>query len=69
MATLDDVRQKFPSANYAPRDGCKFCDGTGEKKTHPGAPCICIDVSHDMCDFAADSLAATAKNIRKEMGL
>lgn len=65
--TLEEVRQRWPKANYAPRADCKYCDGTGERKKKPGLPCICIFVSHDLCDFAADSLAATARKIREEL--
>lgn len=67
--TLDEIRKKWPTANYAPRKGCRYCDGTGESKTHPGLPCVCIYVDHEMCDFAAESLAETARALRKEMNL
>lgn len=67
MKTLDEIRQEFPNANYAPRQDCKYCDGTGHKRTHPHLPCICVYVDHSMCDFAAQSLADTAKKIRDEM--
>ena len=66
--TLEQVREKFPGAKRAPRDGCKYCDGTGERKNRPGLPCICVYVDHDICDFAAESLAETAGKLRREMG-
>ena len=76
--TLDEVRLQFPNANHAPREDCKFCAGTGAKpvknreqfkvlRPPDELPCICIFVDHDMCDFAAESLSATAKKISQEM--
>ncbi len=76
--TIEQIRLKFPGANYAPRVGCKHCGGTGAKpvknreqfkilKPPDDLPCICIYVDHSMCDFAAQGLARTAKKIRKEM--
>lgn len=75
--SLEQIREKFPNANYAPREGCKYCDGTGVKKNVPkvellkvpdeGLPCICVFVDHEMCDFAAKSLADTARKIKNEM--
>lgn len=69
--SLEEVRQKYPRANHPPREGCKYCDGTGDKRrsptVRPGVPCICIFVSHDLCDFAAESLAETVRKIREEM--
>ena len=65
--TLDDVRSKFPTVKYAPRVNCKYCNGTGERLTRPGLPCICVFVDHDLCDFAAESLAETARKILSEL--
>lgn len=62
--TLEEIRLKFPRANYAPRENCKFCQGTGVRRVT--LPCICIFVSHDMCDFAAELLSETVKKIRDE---
>lgn len=67
LTTLDDVRKKFPNADYAPRANCRYCGGTGEKTNRPGMPCICVYVEHDLCDFAAESLAETAKKLREEL--
>lgn len=67
MKMLEEVRQQFPNAKYAPRENCKYCDGTGSKRSRPHLPCICIFVDHSMCDFAAESLAETARKLRKEM--
>ena len=64
---LEQIRQKFRSANYAPRKDCKYCDGTGLKRTHPDMPCICIYVDHELCDFAAQSLAETARQLKAEL--
>lgn len=70
--TLEQMRQQFPNCNYAPRVGCRFCNGTGIKATRISldrtvqSPCICIYVDHEVCDFAAEGLAATARKIKAE---
>lgn len=69
LTTLEEVRLKWPKANYAPRVDCKFCGGTGERTNRPGACCICIFVAHEACDEVASGLAKTAKRIREEMKL
>ncbi len=65
--TLEEIRQQYPRANYAPRTDCKHCGGTGEKLPHPGYPCICILVDHSFCDEAASMLWSVASKILKEL--
>ena len=74
--TLDDVRKKYPNANHAPRAGCRYCGGSGERRTDKRKftilsppdflPCICLYVDHDMADVAAESLATTARKCRDQ---
>lgn len=74
--TLEEVRAIFPNANHAPLVGCKRCGGTGVSTKVPklkllkippeGLPCICIFVDHDLCDFAAESLAETVRTLERE---
>lgn len=65
--TLEEIRQKHPRANHAPRENCKYCNGTGDRIDRPHLPCICIYVDHSMCDFARESLSSVAKKMRKEL--
>lgn len=65
--TLEEIRQQWPRANYAPRPGCKHCGGTGEKLSRPGYPCICIFVNHEFCDEAASMLGSVAKQILADL--
>jgi len=77
--TLEAIRKMFPKANHVPRTGCPKCGGKGVYDVPPekaakikylkttGLPCICIYVDHELCDFASESLAATARKLRTEM--
>lgn len=29
-----ELKAKYPEIHHAPREGCKYCGGTGEKVTH-----------------------------------
>lgn len=64
---LTALRERWPLAKREPRDRCQFCDGTGERKTHPGYPCICIFVAHEHCDLAAETLADVARGMRQRL--
>lgn len=61
MKSLAEVKQKFSRAKYPPLEGCKNCGGTGELIKHPGMPCICVFVAHDVVGIAADCLSTVAK--------
>lgn len=53
------LRAKYPRSRYAPRDGCQYCNGTGEVNGKAGLkPCVCIFVSPDMVDHAMKILPA-----------
>jgi len=69
--TLDELRDKFPKCNHLPRENCRYCGGSGDKRSigRSDLPCICIYVDHDICDFAQESLSETVKKMKKEMGL
>jgi len=64
MRTLEEVRAIFPTANYAPKEGCGKCDGEGtyekDGRTHP---CICIFVGPEFSDEARKMLAEHARNM------
>lgn len=64
---IEEIRKQFPRANYAPRENCKWCNGTGIKSNKPGMPCICIFVDHSQCDWAAKALAKVAKQVAQEL--
>lgn len=71
MSKLAKLKAKYQlgdGAKYEPRVGCKYCDGTGERVDRDGDTvfCICLFVSHDMVDIAAQTLAETARKLRKE---
>jgi hypothetical protein len=79
--TVDDIREHFPKANYAPDPTCKRCNGTGIR-CMPGEqaakikildtnhlPCICIFVKHDDCDLVAELLSSAAKRALVDLGL
>lgn len=77
--TLDEIRKLFPNANYAPDPACKRCGGNGTRDLPPaqaakikylkttGLPCICVFVEKDLRDFAVESLAETARQLKKEL--
>ncbi len=72
MSTLAALKAKYAlgdGAKYEPRVGCKYCGGTGEKTGTTGGECfcICLYVSHDMVDMAAQTIAETARKLRKEL--
>lgn len=72
MPSLADLRIKYSleGGKYEPKPGCKFCGGSGERfiaKLNRLTFCICLFVSPEMSDFAGDSLANVAKQIRKNM--
>lgn len=69
--TLNELRTKygFSSGKYEPNQSCKFCKGTGERRSKDGTLrfCICLFVDHDLSDFVGDSLSGVAKKLREEM--
>jgi hypothetical protein len=47
--TLEEIRKKYPKANYEPNYMCGYCGGTGDiQKVIKGkmvtVPCVCIYV-------------------------
>lgn len=72
MSKLAELREKYKleGGKYEPKADCKFCKGTGErfiKTLSRETFCICLFVAPDMSDFAGESLAKVAKNIREEL--
>lgn len=71
MADLEALKAKYPGMNHAPREGCKFCGGTGEKpnslRPDEKMCCICIFVDHDFADEAASMIGNFAKRELKKM--
>lgn len=72
MSRLAELREKYnlEGGKYEPKQGCKFCGGTGERKLkHRDGDtfCICLFVEPSLSDFAGESLAATAKKLRSDM--
>lgn len=67
MTNKKMINKKFRNTRHPPREGCKYCGGTGERIAKPGFPCICLYVDHDICDFAAESLAETATKLKAEL--
>jgi len=70
-----ELKAKYPDIHHEPRQGCKFCHGTGEKTTHLSggefiaeqditSPCICTFVDHDMVDIASNMLNETISNLK-----
>lgn len=72
MSKLDELEIKYPNTKfkYEPNINCKFCHGTGERKTKLGLSfCICTFVSHDFSNEAGDMLGDFAKRQLKEIGV
>lgn len=73
MSKLEALRQKygFEGGSYEPKSNCKFCHGTGERKTksvlRPVTFCCCLFIEHSMSDFAGDSLAKLAADLKQEL--
>lgn len=71
---MAELRAKYgiEGGKYEPKSDCKFCKGAGERMVKTNPPrmtfCICLYVDHELSEFAGDSLAATAKKLRDEMG-
>jgi hypothetical protein len=55
-----NVRLKYP-----PNESCKFCSGTGLKKS--GSFCICLFVNHSYSDSIGRELCNFAKKKLKEL--
>ena len=74
MSRLSELRKKYKleGGKYEPKPDCKFCGGTGERnlKHRDGKTfCICLFIDPSLSDFAGESLAATAKNLRAELDI
>jgi len=74
--SLDEIREKVPTAHHEPRENCKYCGGTGMRhKKIPATDllpawegdcaCICIFVDHELADFAQETLNKTIRTIRR----
>lgn len=71
MVNFEELKSKFPSCHHPPKEGCKYCGGTGIRhKVIFGkeieTACICIYVDHDICDTAQELLNETIRKIREE---
>lgn len=70
MTTLEDIRKVYPKANYAPREGCKWCRGSGQrtmkKLDNRIHPCACIFIQHDVVDKIVPLIAESAWRLREE---
>lgn len=70
--TLAELQEKygFDGGNYDPKPDCRFCKGTGEKyvpKLKRSTFCICLFVSHDICEDAGLAIGKVAKEELKRM--
>jgi hypothetical protein len=67
--TLEQIREKYEDANYAPDPNCKKCKGAGEwyddrefEFFESGyRPCICIYVEHEFAPDMAKMISEFAK--------
>lgn len=75
MVTLEEIREKVPTAHYAPRENCKYCNGTGFRhKVIPASehlpaidgyfPCMCIFVDHAFVDMMQEAMNETIRKIK-----
>lgn len=53
---------------HEPMKNCKHCGGTGVRISKPGFPCICTYVDHDLVELAWETLSATIKKFKNDMG-
>lgn len=65
--SLDDVRKRYPRANYAPQPKCMRCSGTGEfSRNDRTYPCMCIFVAPEFLEIARETLAKTVAKLQWE---
>ncbi|MFA5035693.1 MAG: hypothetical protein WC479_00760 [Candidatus Izemoplasmatales bacterium] len=68
--TKDEIQEKFPQWEviYEPNPDCKWCHGTGVKKTankdHPERPCVCTCIMHEFADIAQEAFNRMAQENR-----
>lgn len=74
MTTLGDLKKKYPdrpSMKFDPKPDCKYCHGTGERKTtnkdYPITVCICVYVDHGVCEEMQDALNKVAREETKKI--
>jgi hypothetical protein len=70
VITLEEIRKKYPNANYAPNPDCERCNGTGERwvdmntefvKPHM-TPCICTFIAPESVEFVAGAIKKIAQD-------
>ena len=72
----EELKQKYPEIHHAPRAGCKYCGGSGEKITHlkkceffeardVTTPCICLFVDHEYVEEIQSALNETIQKIKR----
>lgn len=69
---LAELRIKYPkhtSAKYEPNPNCKYCHGSGERKTankdYPVTICLCTYINdQEVVELFQDSLTKIAKEFR-----
>lgn len=73
----DELKAKYPTSLYAPRNNCRYCGGSGEKLTRIEqsefsekrdvvSPCICLFVNHDLADKAQKILNESIDAMKHE---
>ena len=67
--TLEEVQKQFPNAKYPPLEGCKYCGGNGAMTGRLHLPCICVYISPELLELAAENLGKTSKKLKQEWGL
>ena len=66
---FEELSKKYRNIHYPPKADCRKCHGEGEfanSKTGRVQPCICIYVSHDVCDEVGRLIGGAAKKILDE---
>lgn len=74
--TYEELKAKYPEIHHAPREGCKYCGGTGEKVAHlkkseffeardVTIPCICLFVDHEYVDEIQGALNETISRMKR----